>query len=170
MNKRRRTSSGRKGLINNKKKKRHGRKGVGPRRRRRQGQQNRRASSQHAHKIAVKNKFRKAMSNLRKLSRKKQSAAIQGASNEFIQDVSKFFSQIRTKPELVPVKHRKVFRRHRLKLRKLISKRTPVSEKRHLLTQKGGFLPLLIPIISAIIGATGVIGGSAAAAAIAKSR
>lgn len=132
-------------------------------------QTKRRKSQSNKNRIPVKSKFRKAVSNLKRLSARKQREAIGSSSNEFIRDMSSFLTRIRKKPQLVNAKQRKVLQRHRTKLRKIINKRTPMSEKRRLLTQKGGIAPLLIPIITAIIGAAGGIGASAAGAAIMKS-
>lgn len=128
----------------------------------------RRTRVQKKGKINVKHKFKNAIAKLKRMSAKKQREAVSGSSNEFIKDMSTFLKRIRTKPHLLGNKHRKILKRHKTKLRKIINSKTPLSEKRRLLTQKGGIIPALIPIITAIIGAAGGIGASAVGAAIMK--
>jgi hypothetical protein len=122
----------------------------------------------HAQKIAVKEKFLNAMKRLKSMKKGKQSATVLTASNEFIRDVSGFMSKIRKRGQLVNSKHRKVLSKHAKNLRKLIHAKTPVESKRLILSQRGGILPALIPIICALIGAGGGIAGAATSAAIIK--
>ena len=120
-------------------------------------------------KIPVKKKFADAIKRLKRMKTSNQRAAALGASNEFIRDVSAFMSKLRKQPDLVKGSHRNVLKRHSLKLRKLIHAKTPLEKKRMILSQTGGILPALIPIIVAIIGAGGGIASAATSAAIIKS-
>ena len=52
-------------------------------------------------KIPVKRKFVNAMKRLRQMKAAKQRAAVLGASNEFIRDVTGFMSKLRNQPHLV---------------------------------------------------------------------
>ena len=45
--------------------------------------------------------------------------------------------------------------RHRNQFNKLLSKKGSIHQKRHTILQKGGFLPILAPILSTILGAVG---------------
>ncbi len=119
-------------------------------------------------KIKVNRKFLNAVSRLKRMKPLKQRAAAVGASNAFIRDVSGFFKRIRKQGHLVRPSHRKILRRHRKKLQKLVQAKTPINTKRLILSQKGGILPALIPIIVALIGAGGTVAGAATTAAILK--
>lgn len=127
-------------------------------------------------KIKVKGKFQNAIQRLKHMQPKKQRAAALQSSNEFIRDISGFLSKVRKRPDLLTNKrHQKILTRHRLKLRKLVHAKTPLNVKRRILSQtgkglsqSGGILPFLIPIIVAIIGAGGTVGAAATHAAISK--
>ena len=98
----------------------------------------------------------------------KRDAAL-GASNEFIRDLTSFLSRIRKRPDLVTHnKHRKALKRNKSKLRKLIHAKTSMNAKRRILSQTGGILPALIPIVAAIIGSVGGVAASATHAAISR--
>ena len=124
-------------------------------------------------KLSVKKQFKKAIAHLRQMKPAKQRAAVVGASNMFIRDVSSFMKRLRNKPHLVKPAHQKVLKRHKQKLKKLVNAKTPIYKKRLILYQHGGqiggqFISILLPIILAAIGAGGTIGGSAVAATIMK--
>ena len=118
--------------------------------------------------MKVKGKFKDAISRLKRMNPINQRNAALASSDEFIRDISGLFSKVRGRPDLLKAQHRNVLKRHRLKLKKLVHAKTPVSTKRLILAQKGGILPLLVPIITALIGAGGAIGGAATHAAISK--
>ena len=121
-------------------------------------------------KRGVKKKFKDAMLKLRRMSKKQQYEVAAGASNEFIKDLVSYMKKLRNKPHLVKnSKHRKTLKKHRKQLRRLINSRVGVKSKRKILLMKGGFLPLLIPIIMASIGGAATIGAAATQAAIMKS-
>ena len=63
---------------------------------------------------------------------------------------------------------RKKLTQHRKALQKFVNPRTSLRKKKQVLTQHGGILPALIPIIVAAIGATGTVGAAATHAAISK--
>ena len=121
-----------------------------------------------AQTIRVKQKFAKAMSQLKRMKAAKQRSSVVGSSNEFIRDVSNFMSRVRKQPHLVKASHRNILKRHSKKLRKLVHAKTPINSKRLILSQKGGIIPALIPVICALIGAGGGIAGAATSAAIIK--
>ena len=118
--------------------------------------------------IPVKRKFATAIKKLKQMKAAKQRSSVIGASNEFIRDVSNFMTKIRKHPQTVKASHRKILKRHSKKLRKLIHAKTPIESKRMILSQTGGILPALIPVICALIGAGGGIAGAATSAAIIK--
>lgn len=121
-------------------------------------------------KLVIKRVFKNAMNRLRRMKASKQRAVAVGASNHFIRDISQFMSQIRKRPDLVKkASHRQTLKRFSKQLRKLVHAKTPIHVKRSILLQKGGFLPFLIPIITAIIGAGGAVASGAVHAAISKS-
>ena len=119
-------------------------------------------------KIKVKRKFANAISRLKQMKPMKQRAAAVGASNEFIRDMSSFFSKIRKRPDLLKAKHRRILRRYRKKMKKLVHAKTPIHSKRLILSQKGGIIPALIPIIVAAIGAGGSVAAAATHAAVSR--
>ena len=121
-----------------------------------------------AQTIRVKQKFAKAMSQLKRMKAAKQRSSVVGSSNEFIRDVSNFMSRVRKQPHLVKASHRNILKRHSKKLRKLVHAKTSINSKRLILSQKGGIIPALIPVICALIGAGGGIAGAATSAAIIK--
>ena len=124
--------------------------------------------NQKAKNVPVKRKFADALKRLKRMKANKQRIAVLGASNEFIRDVSGFMMRIRKRPQLVKASQRNVLNKHRTKLRKLTHAKTSLENKRLILSQTGGIIPALIPIICAIIGAGGGIAGAATSAAIIK--
>ena len=116
-----------------------------------------------------KDKFKKAVFSLRRMTPQTQRIKAIGASDEFIRDISGFMSKIRKRPDLVKASHRKTLQKHKTALKKLIHAKTPIGAKRLILSQKGGIIPALIPIIAAIIGTAGSVCASAVHAAIVKS-
>ena len=123
----------------------------------------------HGKRPQFKNKFKKAVFRLHRMTPLTQRTKVVGASDEFIRDISGFMSKIRKRPDLVKASHRKTLQKHKTALKKLIHAKTPIGAKRLILSQKGGIIPALIPIIAAIIGTTGSVGASAVHAAIVKS-
>ena len=130
---------------------------------------NRRGKKKTSGKIKVNRKFFNALQALRRMKPKEQRMRASNASKEFVKDVSKVMSQIRTKPHLVATKHRKVLKRYKKPLRQLVKRNTSLARKRKVLLLRGGILPFLVPIICASIAAAGSVGASAAGAAIMRS-
>ena len=118
-------------------------------------------------------KFKQAALKLNGMSAERRRLATVSASNSFIRDVSSAMSKLRKRPHLVKSAHQKVLRKHRKKLQQLVNPKVSIAKKRLILTQKGGIIPALIPVIVAAIGALGTatagIGGAAVHAAISKS-
>ena len=119
-------------------------------------------------KLLVNHKFYHAIKKLKRLKAKQQRATVSGASNDFINDITKTLKRMRSQPSMVTDKHRKILKKHRNKLRRLVHAKTTMKVKRRILMQKGGFISILVPIISAIIAAAGGIGAAATSAAIIK--
>ena len=141
-------------------KKSRGRKG---RRKKRSG-----GKKRQTRKVAVKRQFKQALARLRRMTPVKQREAILGSSSRFINDITNFMKKIRHKAHLVKPSHRRILKRHKKKLQKLVHPKTTVRRKRLILSQKGGFISILLPIIVALIGAGGSIGAGAVGAAIMK--
>ena len=120
-------------------------------------------------KLKVKKQFKDAMTRLRRMTPLNQRTSVIGASNQFIRDISSFLNRIRDAGHMLKAAHRNTLRRHKKKLRKLVSAKTPIDRKRLILSQKGGIAPILVPIIVALIGAGGSVGAAATHAAISKS-
>ena len=120
--------------------------------------------------MKVKPKFKRAIVQLSKMSKKRQRHVVHKASNAFIKDLSTAVRKLRNKGHLVSNKHKRVLQRHKHKLRVLANASMPVYKRRAVLNQKGGFVfsTVLIPIIAAAIGAAGTVAGSAAGAAVMK--
>lgn len=142
------------------KRKKYSKKRKWPPRRRKYGKK------RNSKKLQVKKQFKDAMARLHRMIAVKQRAAVVGASDKFIRDVTSFMLKIRKKGHLIKPSHRNILKRNRIKLRKLVNATTPVSMKRLILSQKGGIIPALIPIIVALIGAGGGIAASATGAAV----
>lgn len=130
------------------------------------GGRKRRSKKRYGKKMQIKRQFKNAISRLHRMRPVKQRAAVVGASDKFIRDVSSFLSRIRKKGHLVKPSHRRILKKHKKKLRKLVHAKTPMHMKRLILSQKGGIIPALIPIIVALIGAGGSVAAGATSAAI----
>ena len=95
-------------------------------------------------------KFDQALIRLRKLKRDQQSKAMSFANKSFINQFCNKVKKLRHKK--ISPKDAKVLRRNSLKLKKLVSKKTSFSKKRKMLSQRGGFLPALLPLLAPVIG------------------
>ena len=121
-----------------------------PRRKWRKSRKSKR--SRKSGKLIVKRKFYEAIKKLHRLKGNQQRAVVSGASNDFINDISKTLNRLKATPNLVSSKHRQGIKRRRNKFRRLAQAKTPIKAKRRILTQKGGsFLPFLVPLLGTII-------------------
>ena len=100
--------------------------------------------------------FRRALHRLRKLKPTHQSKAIGMANNAFIRQMCSHVKKLRYNKK-VASKSAKRLKRHRTKLRQLVSARTSIDKKRKLLSQRGGFLPALLPLLLSAVGP--IVGG-----------
>lgn len=117
----------------------------------------------------TKESFIHAVQALNRLSPSRQKQEVKVASNKFIHHLCSATCKLRrcNKLRLSP-KMKRDFKRYGPKLRALTKQRTSIHKKRMILTQKGGILPFLVPIIVAGIGAAGGVGAAATHAAISK--
>lgn len=111
----------------------------------------RKSKSKKSGKLVVKRKFYEAIKKLHRLKANQQRAAVSGASNEFVNDISKLLRRLKTSTNLISSKHRRGIKKQRLKFKRLAQAKSTVKAKRRILTQKGGFLPFLIPLIGSVI-------------------
>ena len=72
------------------------------------------------------------------------------ANNGFIRQMCTHIKKLRHKK--LSGKHVKVLKRHAPKLRQLASSKVPLAKKRRLLSQRGGFLSMLAPVLMSTIG------------------
>ena len=107
--------------------------------------------SKRSGKLMVKKKFYEAIKKLHRLKGSQQKAAVSGASNEFINDISKTLRRLKCAPNLVSSKFKRRIGKQRSKFKRLSQANTTLKAKRRILTQKGGFLPLLIPLLGTVI-------------------
>ena len=68
--------------------------------------------SKKSGKLTVKKKFSAAINKLRRLKCNQQRAAVSGANNEFINDISKTLRRLKATPNLVSSKHKRSIRKH----------------------------------------------------------
>lgn len=101
-----------------------------------------------------KDKFIDLVRRLRKLKGPQRQQAMKVANDKFIRDFSARVKKLRKAKGLQP-SLRKKLKRHSKALRKLTNVKTAIKTKRKMLTQRGGFLPLLLaalPAVGSIIG------------------
>ena len=77
--------------------------------------------SKKSGKLTVKKKFSAAINKLRRLKCNQQRTAVSGASNEFINDISR---RLKTTPNLVSSKHKRSIRKHKSKFKQLSKNHT----------------------------------------------
>ena len=95
--------------------------------------------------------FHRALHRLKKLKPAHQSQAIGMANNAFIRQMCAHVKKLRYNKKVTP-KSAQRLKRHRTKLRQLVSARTSIDKKRKLLSQRGGFLPALLPLLISTVG------------------
>ena len=95
--------------------------------------------------------FATTLRNLSSLPPSQRVQAMKSANDKFIRQFCNSVKKLRHHP--VSPHTSKQLRRQSKKLRKLVSAKTSISTKRRMLSQRGGFLPMLLaPIISALAG------------------
>ena len=95
------------------------------------------------------NKFSKAISSLRKMKSNDRYDAIRYANDNFIRDICSQIKKLKHK-KLTP-QQQQIVKKYRSKLKVLCSRRSSIKKKRQTLSQKGGFLPFLLPMIAPLI-------------------
>ena len=95
------------------------------------------------------NKFNSTLLRLKKLSPSQRRQAMEIANDKFIRDFTKEVKNLRRADGLRPTLKQKL-RRHSKALRKLANNKTSIKAKRRMLSQRGGFLPLLLAALPAI--------------------
>ena len=99
-------------------------------------------------------KFKRILHRLKTLKPCHRKQAISLANNRFIRDLCSEVKKLRTTQNVDP-KLRNKLHQHAPELRKLANKTTSIKSKRKILTQSGGFLPLLLaalPAVGSILG------------------
>ena len=104
-------------------------------------------------KQASKQNFAIALQKLRRMKQVHRINALRMANNTFIRQFANHVHRL--KHARLSPKLRARVQKQRNNLRHFVSKKTSVSSKRKMLTQRGGFLPLLmaaLPALGSIIG------------------
>ena len=105
-------------------------------------------------------KFQNALLHLKRLPKRKQQQAISIANNKFINQLCSHVKRL--KYAKLNARQQKLVRKQRSNLQTLVNKRTSIQRKRQLLSQRGGFLPFLIPLIASVVApALGAVIGKA---------
>ena len=94
-------------------------------------------------------KFNVILKRLRKLNPFQRRSAIQVANDKFIRHFVSQVKKLKRATGLQPSLRTKL-KRHTKALRKLTNRRTSMKRKRKMLSQRGGFLPLLLAALPAI--------------------
>ena len=98
-------------------------------------------------------KFNRVMKRLKQMNSNQQRQALTMANDAFIRQLSNQVKKLRHINLNAPL--RKKVQRQKKKLQKLVLPKTSIRTKRKMLTQRGGFLPLLIsalPAVGAMVG------------------
>ena len=106
--------------------------------------------------------FRRALLRLKNLKGRHQSQAIGMANDTFIRQMCQGVKKLRYNKKVNRQSARRL-QRHRANLRQLVSPSLSVHKKRKLLSQRGGILPALIPLLLSAVGpvAGGIVGAAA---------
>ena len=111
------------------------------------------AKRRHPRKAKRSNtKFRSALLQLKRLKPHHQCEAMKMANNGFIRQMCTHVKKLRRTK--LNGKQIQSLKRHRNKLRALANANVSLTRKRKLLSQRSGFLPLLIPLLGSIVGPT----------------
>ena len=104
--------------------------------------------------------FRRALHRLKRLKQNHQCQAISMVNDAFIRQMCTHVKKLRYNKK-VNSKSAQRLKRHRGKLRQLVSPRTTLAKKRKILGQRGAFLPALLPLLISTVGP--LVGGIAKA-------
>ena len=110
-----------------------------------------RKRSKQRHTYRRTSNFTQALKRLRKLKSNEQRQAIGMANDAFIRHLCKELQLL--KHAKLTGKKRQALRKHRKQLQRLISNRTSMNKRRHILSQKGG------GILRGILSAIPIVGG-----------
>ena len=118
----------------------------------RRKQRSRFHSKKHGGRLA---KFRSVIKQLKHLKPPQRVKAMKVANNKFIKHMCGEVRRLQYKPLPTPIQNR--MKQNARKIRKLINRKTSMLAKRRMLTQRGGFLPLLLgalaaPIVGPLVG------------------
>ena len=95
-------------------------------------------------------KFRHALIQLKRMKPQHQCQAMKMANNGFIRQMCNHVKKLRHAK--LSAKQVKALKRHRGKLRTLANSKVSITRKRQLLSQRGGFLSMLAPVLMSAIG------------------
>ena len=95
------------------------------------------------------NKFQRVLLRFKKLKAKQRRQVIEAANAKFIRDIIAEVKKLRRSTNIRPILRRKL-KQHAKVLRKLTNKNTSLKVQRNVLSQRGGFLPLLLAALPAI--------------------
>ena len=95
------------------------------------------------------NKFQRVLLRFKKLKAKQRRQVIEAANAKFIRDIIAEVKKLRRSTNIRPILRRKL-KQHAKVLRKLTNKNTSLKVQRDVLSQRGGFLPLLLAALPAI--------------------
>jgi len=104
-------------------------------------------------KTSSSSSFKVVLNRIKKLKPAQRMQAMKLANNKFINDFTREVKKLRYARMSPKMKTR--LRRQSKNLNKFISRKTTVANRRRMLTQRGGFLPLLLaalPALGSIIG------------------
>ena len=96
-----------------------------------------------------KGKFSQAISSLRKMKSNDRYDAIRYANDDFIRDICSQISKLKHKK--LTRQQEDIVRKYKSKLKVLTNRRNSIKKKRKALSQKGGILPFLFPLITPLI-------------------
>ena len=112
----------------------------------------RKHSQRKLRQATVSPDFHRAIKTLCKMKGNQRCHALNKASNKFITDISQTLSKARRIPiQRIHPSLRKQIHSRRKALRAVVNRKTSIKRKRKLLTQKGGLLPLAIPLLKMIV-------------------
>ena len=98
---------------------------------------------------AKKSRFSKAISTLRGMRGHQRYNAIRYANDNFIRDLCSNINKLRYKK--LTRKEEEIVRKYNAKLKVLCDRRKSIQKKRQMLSQKGGILPFILPLVAPLV-------------------